>query len=188
MEAYARALLRLAHAALASRSRGGAEVFVLGTRLTRITRPLSGRDPDAALAETGRLAVDWHGGTRLGEGLREFNDRWGNRGMARGATVVICSDGWDRGDPGVLSTEMGRLKRVVHRVVWVNPLRASPGYQPLARGMAAALPFVDDFVDGHSLASLEEVVAVISGSSEAPTRRRGGEGAPLPAVTALRSR
>ncbi|MGO9198256.1 MAG: vWA domain-containing protein [Acidimicrobiales bacterium] len=163
MEPYARAFLRFAHASVVSRPAGGVEVFVLGTRVTRITRPLSSRDPDAALADASRLVDDWYGGTRLGEGLRSFNDRWGSRGMARGAIVVILSDGWDRGDPSELSDEMRRLRRVAHRVVWVNPLRASPGYAPLARGMAAALPFVDEFVDGHSIASLEELVEVVSG-------------------------
>jgi hypothetical protein len=164
MEPYARAFLRFAHACLVSRPSGGVEVLVLGTRVTRITRPLSSRDPDAALADASRLVDDWYGGTRLGAGIRSFNDRWGSRGMARGATIVILSDGWDRGDPDELADEMRRLGRVAHRVVWVNPLRASPGYEPIARGMAAALPFVDQFVDGHSIASLEELAGVVSGS------------------------
>jgi uncharacterized protein with von Willebrand factor type A (vWA) domain len=164
MEPYARAFLRFAQAAVVSRPAGAAEVFVLGTRVTRITRPLSSRDPDAALAEAGRLVEDWYGGTRLGEGLRTFNERWGARGMARGAVVVILSDGWDRGDPEQLGDEMARLRRVSHRIVWVNPLRASPGYEPIARGMSAALPYVDDFVDGHSIASLEELVGVLAAS------------------------
>jgi uncharacterized protein with von Willebrand factor type A (vWA) domain len=163
MQPYARAFLRFAHATVSARATGETEIFVLGTRLTRITRALSWRDPDAALADAARLVDDWYGGTRLGAGLQFFNDRWGNRGMARGAVVVIMSDGWDRGDPTQLAREMGRLRRVARRVVWVNPLRASPGYQPVARGMAAALPFVDDFVDGHSLASLEALVAVVAG-------------------------
>ena len=106
--------------------------------------------------------VDWSGGTRLGEGLREFNDRWGVRGMARGAIVVILSDGWDRGDPEVLAEQMARLGRVAYRIVWVNPLKATPDYAPLARGMAAALPYVDEFVEGHSLASLEQLAEVVS--------------------------
>jgi hypothetical protein len=137
------------------------EVFALGTRLSRLTRQLSSRDPDAALAAAGRAVADWSGGTRLGEGLRSFNDRWGVRGMARGAVVVILSDGWDRGDPAELAEQMGRLHRVAHRVVWVNPLKAAPGYAPLARGMAAALPWVDAFVEGHSLAALEHLSSVI---------------------------
>ena len=103
------------------------------------------------------------GGTRLGVGLAEFNDRWGTRGTARGAIVVILSDGWDRGEPDALAEQMRRLARVAHRVVWANPLKASPGYAPLARGMAAALPYVDDFVEGHSLGALERLAAVIGG-------------------------
>jgi hypothetical protein len=169
MEPYARALIRFLHAAVTARGAGRVEAFALGTRLTRITRELGWRDPDAALADAALAVTDWSGGTRLGEGIRAFNDRWGVRGMARGAVVVILSDGWDRGDPEQLGAEMARLQRVAHRVVWVNPLKAAPGYAPLARGMAAALPYVDDFVEGHSLAALEELAAVIGG------RRRLGK-------------
>ena len=160
MEPYSRALLRFAHAAVVGRAR--VEAFALGTRLTRITRELSSRDPDQALRQAGAAVDDWSGGTRLGEGLRRFNDEWGVRGMARGAVVVILSDGWDRGDPDELAEQMARLGRVAHRVVWVNPLKASPGYEPLARGMAAALPHVDEFVEGHSLASLQQLAEVIA--------------------------
>lgn len=163
MEPYARAMLRFAQAAVAARGPGRVEAFALGTRLTRLTRELGGRDPDIAVRRAAATVVDYSGGTRLGAGLREFNDRWGARGMARGSVVVIVSDGWDRGDPAELSEEMGRLSRVAHRVVWVNPLKASPGYQPLARGMAAALPHVDQFVEGHSLAALEELAVLIGG-------------------------
>src|SRR5262249_17602776 len=159
MEPYARALVRFLHAAVVGHGR--VEAFALGTRLTRITRELSTRDPDAALAAAARRVVDWSGGTRLGEGLRAFNDTWGVRGMARGAIVVILSDGWDRGEPEMLAEQMARLHLVAHRIVWVNPLRATPGYAPLARGMAAALPHVDNFVDGNSLAALEELAEVI---------------------------
>lgn len=159
MDPYARALVRFLHAAVVGRTK--VEAFAIGTRLTRITRELSSRDPDAALAAAARAVADWSGGTRLGEGLRAFNDRWGTRGMARGAVVVILSDGWDRGDPAVMAEQMARLRRVAHRIVWVNPLKATPGYAPLARGMAAALPFVDDFVEGHNLAALEQLVEVI---------------------------
>ena len=159
MEPYSRALLRFAQAAVVGRPR--VEVFSLGTRLSRLTRQLSARDPDAALAAAARAVSDWSGGTRLGEGLRAFNDRWGVRGMARGAIVVILSDGWDRGDPAELAEQMGRLRRVARQVVWVNPLKAAPGYAPLARGMAAALPYVDAFVEGHSLAALEHLAHVI---------------------------
>jgi len=160
MEPYARALVRFLHTVVIARAR--VEVFALGTRMTRITRELSSRDPDAALAAAARRVVDWSGGTRLGEGLRAFNDEWGIRGMARGATVVIISDGWERGDPGALAEQMARLQRVAHRLIWVNPLKASPGYAPLAAGMAAALPFVDEFVEGHSLASLEDLADVLA--------------------------
>ena len=160
MEPYARALVRFLHAAVVGRNQ--VEAFALGTRLTRITRELSSRDPDVAIAAAAQRVVDWSGGTRIGEGLREFNDRWGVRGMARGAVVVILSDGWDRGEPEVLAEQMARLQRVAFRVVWVNPLKATPEYAPLARGMAAALPYVDEFVEGHSLAALEDLVEVIA--------------------------
>ncbi|MGH9064465.1 MAG: vWA domain-containing protein [Acidimicrobiales bacterium] len=159
MEPYARALVRFLHAAVAGGTK--VEAFTLGTQLTRITRELSQHDPDVALHRAAHRVADWSGGTRLGEGLAAFNDRWGVRGMARGAVVVILSDGWDRGEPEVLAREMGRLRRVAHRVVWVNPLKATPGYAPLARGMASALPYVDDFVEGHSLASLEGLAEVV---------------------------
>jgi uncharacterized protein with von Willebrand factor type A (vWA) domain len=166
MEAYARALLRFAHAAVTARRR--AEAFALGTRLTRMTRELSRRDPDAALARAAASIEDFSGGTRLGEGLRAFNDEWGQRGMARGAVVVILSDGWDRGDPDELAEQMARLHRVAYRVVWVNPLKATPGYAPLARGMAAALPHVDAFVEGHSIDSLERLSSVVAGLAPSP--------------------
>lgn len=160
MEPYARALLRFVHAGVAGRQR--VEAFTLGTRLTRVTRELSSKDPDKALRATGEQVHDWSGGTRLGETLRLFNDEWGVRGMARGAIVVILSDGWDRGDPEVLSEQMQRLQRVAFRTIWVNPLKVTPGYAPLARGMAAALPYVDDFVEGHSLDALEHLTKVIN--------------------------
>jgi len=160
METYARALVRFLHAAVVGR--GSVEAFALGTRLTRITRELSSRDPDAAIAAAAHRVADWSGGTRLGEGLRTFNDEWGVRGMARGAVVVILSDGWDRGEPELLAEQMARLHRVAHKVVWVNPLKSSPDYAPLARGMAAALPHVDEFVEGHSLASLEQLARIVA--------------------------
>ena len=175
MERYARALLRLVHAAVAGRSR--VEAFALGTRLTRLTRELSSRDPDRAMRAVSDAVPDWSGGTRLGAGLRAFNDEWGCRGMARGSIVVILSDGWDRGDPEEMSEQMQRLRRVAKRVVWVNPLKASPGYAPLARGMAAALPFVDDFVEGHNLESLErlaELVLTERGTHPRAATRVGG--------------
>jgi uncharacterized protein len=160
MEPYARALIRFVHAAVAGRTK--VEAFALGTRLTRITRELSTHDPDAGIARASAAVTDWSGGTRLGEGLREFNDEWGQRGMARGAIVVILSDGWDRGEPSVMAEQMARLSRVAFRVVWVNPLKASAGYAPLAQGMAAALPYIDEFVEGHSIESLETLAAVVA--------------------------
>jgi uncharacterized protein with von Willebrand factor type A (vWA) domain len=161
MEAYSRQLVRFAHAAVAGRTQ--VEAFALGTRCTRITRQLRTHDPDAALAGAARAVVDWSGGTRLGEGVRAFNDTWGMRGMARGAVVVILSDGWDRGDPAVLGQQVARLQRAAHKLVWVNPLKATPGFAPVAQGMAAALPYVDELVEGHSLRSLESLVEVIAG-------------------------
>ena len=172
MERYARALLRLVHAAVAGRSR--VEAFALGTRLTRLTRELSSRDPDRAMRAASAAVPDWSGGTRLGAGLRAFNDEWGCRGMARGAVVVILSDGWDRGDPAEMSEQMQRLGRVANRVVWVNPLKASPGYAPLARGMAAALPYVDDFVEGHNLESLERLAELVLTDTPRASRLRDG--------------
>ncbi len=160
MEPYARALVRFAHAAIVGRTR--VEAFTIGTRLTRVTRELSSRDPDAGLRAAADSVQDWSGGTRLGATLHEFNDRWGVRGHARGAVVVICSDGWDRGTPDELAEQMARLHLVTHRLVWVNPLKHTPGYAPLARGMAAALPHVDDFIEGHSFDSLEHLAAAIA--------------------------
>ncbi|MET0663071.1 MAG: VWA domain-containing protein [Ilumatobacteraceae bacterium] len=160
MEPYARALLRFVHAAVAGRQK--VEAFALGTRLTRVTRELTSRDPDVALQAAGTRVSDWSGGTRLGAGLRTFNDEWGVRGLARNSIVVIMSDGWDRGDPDLLAEQMQRLQRVTHRLIWVNPLKVTPGYAPLARGMAAALPYVDRFVEGHSLDALDQLARVIA--------------------------
>ena len=167
MEPYARAMLRFVHAAVSGRQR--VEAFAIGTRLTRMTKELHSRDPDSALAAASQRVHDWSGGTRLGECLKVFNDQWGVRGMARGAIVVILSDGWDRGDPEVLATQMERLQRVTYQTVWVNPLKVTPGYAPLARGMAAALPYVDAFVEGHSMAAMQELATVIA---SAPQRRQ----------------
>lgn len=168
MEPYARALLRFVQAAVAGRQK--VEAFSIGTRLTRLTRELGSRDPDRALDLVSARVEDWSGGTRLGECLRDFNDQWGVRGMARGAIVVVLSDGWDRGSTEQLAEQMQRLQRVAHRVVWVNPLKVSPGYAPLARGMAAALPFVDDFVEGHSIRAMENLARIISDSPERSPR------------------
>jgi uncharacterized protein len=161
MAPYADALLRFGHAAV-RRYPTLTEVFTVGTRLTRVTRALRHRDPDAALREAGRAIADWHGGTRLAESLKAFLDRWGQRGTARGAVVVLCSDGWERGDPAALAGQVARLSRLAYRLVWVNPHRGKPGYAPLAGGMAAVLPYLDDFVAGHSLAALEDLVRVIA--------------------------
>jgi uncharacterized protein with von Willebrand factor type A (vWA) domain len=179
MEPYARAMLRFVQAAVAGRQR--VEAFALGTRLTRLTKELGSRDPDRALHRAGERVQDWSGGTRLGECLREFNDQWGARGMARGAIVVVLSDGWDRGDPALLGSEMQRLHRITRQLVWVNPLKVTPGYAPLARGMAAALPYVDQFVEGHSLAAMEELAAVIAGTGS------GRPGGPTQATNAGRT-
>ena len=160
MEPYARALIRFVHAAVAGRQK--VEAFALGTRLTRLTRELSSRDPDEALRRSAQRVSDYGGGTRLGEGLQVFNDEWGQRGMARGAVVVVLSDGWDRGDPELLGEQMQRLHRVAHKVIWVNPLKVTPGYAPLARGMAAALPHVDAFVEGHSIDAIEQLADEIA--------------------------
>lgn len=169
MAPYARALLQFAHAATAG---GRVEAFTIGTQLTRVTRELAGQDPDVALERAAAAVTDWSGGTRLGDALCTFNDRWGARGMARGAVVVILSDGWDRGDPATIAAQMARLHRLAHRVIWVNPLKASDGYAPLAAGMAAALPHVDDFVEGHDLVSLEALATrILQGSAPAGAAR-----------------
>ncbi|MCW2640281.1 MAG: hypothetical protein JWP76_2587 [Dactylosporangium sp.] len=161
MTPYADALLRFGHAAMRRRPTA-CEVFTVGTRLTRVTRALRHRDPDAALRAAGTAIPDWHGGTRLADSLRAFLTRWGQRGTARGAVVVVCSDGWERGDPSALAEQLHRLSRLAYRLVWVNPHRGKAGYAPLAGGMAAALPYLDEFVAGHSLGALEELVGVIA--------------------------
>jgi uncharacterized protein with von Willebrand factor type A (vWA) domain len=155
MSPYARALVQFGYAAMAAGRR--VEVFCFGTRLTRVTRTLRTKDPDRALHEIGRTVADWEGGTRIGESLKSLLDRWGQRTALRGAVVVLCSDGLERGDPELLRSQMARLGRLAHKVVWVNPLKGSPRYEPLARGMAAALPSVDVFLSGHNLESLSEL-------------------------------
>ncbi|BBL80367.1 VWA domain-containing protein [Rubrobacter xylanophilus] len=164
MAPYSRALLRFLHAGVISGGRF--EAFSVGTRLTRITRELSTRDPDRALRQAAGAVRDLSGGTRLGDALKEFVDRWGQRGMARGAVVVILSDGWDRGDVAVLAEQMRRIRRLAYRVIWVNPLKAAPGYRPLAAGMAAALPYVDVFLSGHNFESLEELARAVAAAAE----------------------
>jgi uncharacterized protein with von Willebrand factor type A (vWA) domain len=164
MSGYADALLRLAHRFTQAGRPSGAlvETFTLGTRLTHVTRAMRLRDAERALVAAGDTVPDWSGGTRLGETLRIFLDRWGQRGMARGAVVVVVSDGWERGDPDLLATQMSRLRRIAHRVVWVNPHRGKTGYEPVQQGVVAALPFVDHFVAGHSLATFAELAELVS--------------------------
>lgn len=164
MSAYADALLRFAHAASHRIAGPPTEVFTLGTRLTRVTREMTHRDSDAALVAVANTVPDWSGGTRLGELLKRFLDEWGQRGLARGAVVVVLSDGWERGDAQLLGEQMARLHRLAHRVVWANPRAGRPGFAPLAAGMAAALPHVDTFVSGHSLAALERLAAIVAGA------------------------
>ena len=155
MAEHSRALLHIAHALNHVHPR--TEVFCFGTRLTEATRALAVRDVDEALRRAADEVVDWEGGTRIGDSLKQFLDRSGHRGAARGALVVVCSDGLEVGDPEVLRAQMERLARLAHRVVWLNPLKRDPGYEPLARGMHAALPFVDVFAAGDTLAGLEAV-------------------------------
>lgn len=156
MEQYTRLLLQFIYS-LAEGLTQPVEAFVFSTRLTRVTRQLSGRDIDQALADVSHIVHDWAGGTRIGESLKNFNFQWGRRVLGRGAIVLIISDGWDRGDPALLSQEMARLQRTCHRLIWLNPLLGSTSYEPLTRGIQAALPHIDDFLPVHNLASLEDL-------------------------------
>jgi uncharacterized protein len=165
MEPYARAMIQLLYCAAGG---AGAEVFSFATRLTRLTAALARSSPAVALARAGRTAPDWHGGTQIGAALKEFNDRYGRRGMARGAVVLIISDGWDTGDPDVVRREMQRLSLVAFRIVWMNPRTKSQAYQPLAGGMAAAWPYCDAVVSGHSLQAIDQLAAALAD----PVRRR----------------
>jgi uncharacterized protein len=158
MEAYGRAYLYLLHGAVRAI---GAEAFVFSTRLHRLTRPLGLQQPTQALARAMKQVPDWSGGTRIGEALRAFNDGHGRRGVGRGAVIVIVSDGWEGGDVSLLGREMERLSRLAHRIVWVNPRKQRTDYRPLVGGMAAALPWVDEFVSGHSADALGEVLGAI---------------------------
>jgi uncharacterized protein with von Willebrand factor type A (vWA) domain len=158
MEPYTRAFLHFLHACVGG---ADAEAFVFATRLTRLTRALTSGRPEIAIERAAAVAKDWSGGTRIGDALRRFNDHYGRRGLARGAVLVILSDGWERGDPDLVVREMQRLRRMAYRVVWVNPRKAAQGYEPLAGGMAAALPFCDAFVSGHNLRALEAVTKAI---------------------------
>ncbi|MEU7529880.1 VWA domain-containing protein [Saccharothrix sp. NPDC042600] len=161
MKPYADALLRFAHVVA---RRMPVEVFTLGTRLTRITRQLRHRDPERALAAAARAVPDYEGGTRLGETVKAFLDRWGQRGAARRAVVVVCSDGWERGDPALLGEQVARLRRLAHRVLWVNPHAGKDGYAPVQSGIAAALPHLDGLVAGHSLDALRHLLKEVSGA------------------------
>lgn len=160
MSTYSRALAMFTHAAL--RSGPDWEAFAFGTRLTRVTRALSDADPDAAFAAAAAEVTDWDGGTRIGESLRTLLDEHGRGRVVRGSVCVILSDGLDVGDPELLRAQMERLARLAHRVVWLNPLKGTAGYEPLARGMAAALPHIDVFRPGHDLQSLEEMADVVA--------------------------
>ena len=181
MEPYARAYLQfLTCAAGTAGPAGGSgrvenEAFVFATRLTRLTRALRSRHPERAIAQAAAAAPDWSSGTRIGDALQVFNDRHGRRGMARGAVVVILSDGWERGDPMLVGRELQRLSRLAYRIVWVNPRAAAAGFQPRAGGMAAALPYCDALVSGHTLASLSEVIDAIARRA----RRRPGARVPV---------
>jgi uncharacterized protein len=159
MSAYSRALMQFGFAAMRAGRR--VEVFCFGTRLTRVTRALARSEPDAALREVAAAVVDWNGGTRIGGSLKELLDRWSQHAAMRGAVVVLCSDGLERGEPALLAAQVARLSRLAHRLIWVNPLKGSPRYEPLARGMAAALPHVDVFLAGHNLESLESLCKVL---------------------------
>jgi uncharacterized protein with von Willebrand factor type A (vWA) domain len=167
MEPYARAYLQFLTCAAGSSP--NAEAFVFATRLTRLTRALATRNPERAIQRAAETAPDWSSGTRIGDALKAFNDRHGRRGMARGAVVVILSDGWERGDPALVSREMARLARLAHRIVWVNPRVSASDFSVQAGGMVAALPHCDALVSGHSFRALGEVVAAIAGGEvEAP--------------------
>ncbi|HWB37779.1 MAG TPA: VWA domain-containing protein [Rugosimonospora sp.] len=165
MEPYARAMLQLLYCASGANR---AEVFVFATRLTRLTPVLRRARPAVALAAAGAAAPDWSGGTRIGAAVDEFLDRYGRRGMARGAVVLVISDGWETGDPGQLGRAMARLSRLAYRIVWVNPRTQSPRYRPLVGGMAAAWPYCDAVVSAHRVDALGELIAALA----APHRTR----------------
>lgn len=172
MERYTRLLLHFIYS-LTTGLEQQVEAFVFGTRLTRITHELHRREVDQSLKEVSQAVTDWGGGTRIGESLKTFNFQWGRRVLGRGAVVLLISDGWDRGDPQLLGDELGRLKRSCHRLVWLNPLLGSAQYEPLTRGMQAALPYIDDFLPVHSLASLEDLATHLTGlmDGKRPSRR-----------------
>jgi len=171
MTPFAPGLLRFGYAAY-SCARRRTEVFTVGTRLTRITKHLDTKDSEAAMLAASRAVPDWSGGTRLGDQLRAFLDIWGQRGMARGAIVVIASDGWERGGADLLREQMLRLQALSHRVIWANPHKSTPGFEPLTKGMQAALPMIDDFVAGSSAAELSSLINLMG---ENFGHRRGRE-------------
>ena len=175
MERHSRLLLRFVQALSAS-SAVRTEAFVFGTRLTRVTRLLHDRDRDRALARVADAVNDWAGGTRIGESFREFNQRWARRTLRTSGVVIVISDGWDRGDPALVATETARLRRNCHRLIWLNPLAGTPGYQPLAGGMRAAFPYIDDFLPAGTIASLERLGEILAGVRAGDTRR-GSEAA-----------
>jgi len=181
MEPYARLLLQFLYAlGPGSRQRGAGrrEIFAFGTRLTRLTRHLDRRDPDLALQEAAAAVVDWGGGTRIGEALRHFNLHWARRVLGQGAVVLLISDGWERGEPELLARELDRLRRSCERLIWLNPLLGVPGYEPLTRGIQAALPYLDEFLPVHNLRSLEQLGRVLTRLGASPSRppspRQGG--------------
>jgi uncharacterized protein len=175
MEPYTRIYLSLLQGAVAG---AHAEAFVFATRLTRLTRQLAVRDPDQALARAGAASSDWASGTRLAHCLGRFVAGPGRRGLARGAVVVVLSDGWAQDDPDEVADAMARLRRLAHRIVWVNPRKAAPGFAPLVGGMAAALPYCDAFVSGHSVAALEQVVAAVAEGATARQKDTGSSSTP----------
>jgi uncharacterized protein with von Willebrand factor type A (vWA) domain len=177
MERHARLLLRFVQA-LTRASGVRTESFVFGTRLTRITHELRGRDPDRAIQRVSETVSDWSGGTRIGESLRTFNLRWSRRVLRSSGVVIVVSDGWDRGDPALVGEEVARLQRSCHRLVWLNPLAGVDGYEPLAAGMAAAYPWIDDFLPIHTVASLERLGEVLGGLGLAATGRPSRTGRP----------
>jgi uncharacterized protein with von Willebrand factor type A (vWA) domain len=175
MERHSRLLLRFIQA-LSAASEVRTESFVFGTRLTRVTRLLRDRDRDRALARVADSVNDWAGGTRIGESFRTFNQKWARRSLRTSGVVIVVSDGWDRGDPALVATETARLRRNCHRLVWLNPLAGTPGYQPLAGGMRAAYPYIDDFLPAGTVASLERLGEILGGVRASDTRR-GSEAA-----------
>ena len=184
MEPYARAYLQFLTCAAGS---GGAEAFVFATRLTRLTRALASRNPDRAIQSAAGAAPDWSSGTRIGDALKAFNDRHGRRGLARGAVIVIISDGWERGEPSLVAREMARLRRLAYRIVWVNPRAGAEGFAPRVGGMAAALPFLDALVSGHSLEAMDAVIDAIAapgrGSVEVPAAEPAEDEEPWASAT-----